>query len=333
MTQQHKRILIAGGGGFIGGHLAGSLLAKGHQVVVADIKRLDQWYQVHGEAENHVLNLEEKQACYEVMEGCDEVYNLACNMGGMGFIEFNRALCMISVLINTHLLMGARDLGVKGFFYASSACVYPDYRQDDTDVMALKESDAYPAQPEDGYGWEKLFSERMCRNFHEDFGLNVRVFRFHNVYGPFGTWIGGREKAPAALCRKVIEAVDTGNHEIEIWGDGEQTRSFMYINDCVGGMARLMESGHSEPLNLGRAELVSINGLLEIIEGIAGIQLNRNYDLSKPQGVRGRNSDNTLIRETLGWEPEVNLATGLEKTYHWIKEQYERRKRGEVVVD
>jgi len=333
MTQQHKRILIAGGGGFIGGHLAGSLLAKGHQVVVADIKRLDQWYQVHGEAENHVLNLEEKQACYEVMEGCDEVYNLACNMGGMGFIEFNRALCMISVLINTHLLMGARDLGVKGFFYASSACVYPDYRQDDADVMALKESDAYPAQPEDGYGWEKLFSERMCRNFHEDFGLNVRVFRFHNVYGPFGTWVGGREKAPAALCRKVIEAADTGNHEIEIWGDGEQTRSFMYINDCVGGMARLMESGHSEPLNLGRAELVSINGLLEIIEGIAGIKLNRNYDLSKPQGVRGRNSDNTLIRETLGWEPEVNLATGLEKTYHWIKEQYERRKRGEVVVD
>ena len=333
MTQQHKRILIAGGGGFIGGHLAGSLLAKGHQVVVADIKGLDQWYQVHGEAENHVLNLEEKQACYEVMEGCDEVYNLACNMGGMGFIEFNRALCMISVLINTHLLMGARDLGVKGFFYASSACVYPDYRQDDADVMALKESDAYPAQPEDGYGWEKLFSERMCRNFHEDFGLNVRVFRFHNVYGPFGTWVGGREKAPAALCRKVIEAADTGNHEIEIWGDGEQTRSFMYINDCVGGMARLMESGHSEPLNLGRAELVSINGLLEIIEGIAGIKLNRNYDLSKPQGVRGRNSDNTLIQETLGWEPEVNLATGLEKTYHWIKEQYERRKRGEVVVD
>ena len=333
MTQQQKRILIAGGGGFIGGHLAGSLLAKGHQVVVADIKSLDQWYQVHGEAENHVLNLEGKQACYEVMEGCDEVYNLACNMGGMGFIEFNRALCMISVLINTHLLMGARDLGVKGFFYASSACVYPDYRQDDADVMALKEPDAYPAQPEDGYGWEKLFSERMCRNFHEDFGLNVRVFRFHNVYGPFGTWVGGREKAPAALCRKVIEAADTGNHEIEIWGDGEQTRSFMYIDDCVGGMARLMGSGYSEPLNLGRAELVSINGLLEIIEGIAGIRLNRNYDLSKPQGVRGRNSDNTLIQETLGWEPEVNLATGLEKTYHWIRKQYERRKRGEVVVD
>ena len=240
---------------------------------------------------------------------------------------------MISVLINTHLLMGARDLGVKRIFYASSACVYPDYRQDDADVMALKESDAYPAQPEDGYGWEKLFSERMCQNFHEDFDLNVRVYRFHNVYGPFGTWVGGREKAPAALCRKVIEAADTGNHEIEIWGDGEQTRSFMYIDDCVNGIARLMASDHVDPLNLGRAELVSINGLLEIIEGIAGIKLKRNYDLSKPQGVRGRNSDNTLIKQTLGWEPEVNLATGLEKTYHWIKEQYERRKRGEVVID
>ena len=330
---QTKRILVAGGGGFIGGHLAGSLLAQGHQVVVADIKNLDQWYQVHENAENNVLNLEEKESCYRVMEGCDEVYNLACNMGGMGFIEFNRALCMISVLINTHLLMGARDLGVKRFFYASSACVYPDYRQDDADVMALKESDAYPAQPEDGYGWEKLFSERMCRNFHEDFGSNVRVFRFHNVYGPFGTWVGGREKAPAALCRKVIEAVDTGNHEIEIWGDGEQTRSFMYIDDCISGMGRLMSSSHTEPLNLGRAELVSINGLLDIIEGIAGITLTRNYDLSKPQGVRGRNSDNALIQETLGWEPEVDLVTGLEKTYHWIKEQYERRKRGEVVVD
>ncbi len=333
MTQQQKRILVAGGGGFIGGHLAGSLLAQGHQVVVADIKELDQWYQAHENAENHVLNLEEKQACYQVMEGCDEVYNLACNMGGMGFIEFNRALCMISVLINTHLLMGARDLGVKRIFYASSACVYPDYRQDDADVMALKESDAYPAQPEDGYGWEKLFSERMCQNFREDFGLNVRVYRFHNVYGPFGTWVGGREKAPAALCRKVIEAADTGNHEIEIWGDGEQTRSFMYIDDCVNGIARLMASDHVDPLNLGRAELVSINGLLEMIEGIAGIKLKRNYDLSKPQGVRGRNSDNTLIKQALGWEPEVNLATGLEKTYHWVKEQYERRKRGEVVVD
>lgn len=332
MAHEQKRILIAGGGGFIGGHLVGALLAQGHQVVTADIKELDQWYQVHDQAENVVLNLEEKDACYKVAEGCDDIYNLACNMGGMGFIEFNRALCMISVLINSHLLMAARDLGVKRYFYASSACVYPDYRQGDADVMALKESDAYPAQPEDGYGWEKLFSERMCVNFHEDFGVNARVFRFHNVYGPYGTWDGGREKAPAALCRKVIEAADSGNHDIEIWGDGEQTRSFMYIDDCLNGVARLMASDHTQPLNLGRAELVSINGLLDIIQGFAGIELNRKYDLSKPQGVRGRNSDNKLIQETLGWEPEVDLATGLEKTYHWIKEQYDRRKSGESVV-
>jgi GDP-D-mannose 3',5'-epimerase len=332
MPHEQKRILIAGGGGFIGGHLAGALLAQGHQVVTADLKELDQWYQVHDQAENVVLNLEEKDACYKVTGGCDEIYNLACNMGGMGFIEFNKALCMISVLINSHLLMAARDLGVKRYFFASSACVYPDYRQGDADVMALKESDAYPAQPEDGYGWEKLFSERMCVNFHEDFGVNARVFRFHNVYGPFGTWDGGREKAPAALCRKVIEAADTGIHDIEIWGDGEQTRSFMYIDDCLNGVARLMASDHTQPLNLGRAELVSINGLLDIIQGFAGIELNRKYDLSKPQGVRGRNSDNNLIQETLGWEPEVDLATGLEKTYHWIKEQYDRRKSGESVV-
>lgn len=331
MADEQRRILIAGGGGFIGGHLAKGLLKQGHQVVIADIKALDQWYQVHDGAENHVLNLEQKDTCFQMMEGCDDVYNLACNMGGMGFIEFNKALCMISVLINTHLLMSARELGVKRYFFASSACVYPDYRQGDADVMALKESDAYPSQPEDGYGWEKLFSERMCVNFHEDFGMNVRVFRFHNVYGPFGTWAGGREKAPAALCRKVIEAAETVNRDIEIWGDGEQTRSFMYIDDCVDGIARLMDSDHTQPLNLGRAELVSINGLLDIIQGFAGIELNRKYDLSKPQGVRGRNSDNTLIQETLGWEPEVDLATGLEKTYHWIKEQHDRRKRGELV--
>jgi nucleoside-diphosphate-sugar epimerase len=332
MPDEQRRILIAGGGGFIGGHLAKELLEQGHQVVTADIKALDQWYQVHDGAENHVLNLEQKDTCFQVMEGCDDVYNLACNMGGMGFIEFNKALCMMSVLINTHLLMSARELGVKRYFFASSACVYPDYRQGDADVMALKESDAYPSQPEDGYGWEKLFSERMCVNFHEDFGMNVRVFRFHNVYGPFGTWDGGREKAPAALCRKVIEAAETVNRDIEIWGDGEQTRSFMYIDDCVDGIARLMASEHTQPLNLGRAELVSINGLLDIIQGFAGIELNRKYDLSKPQGVRGRNSDNTLIQETLGWEPKVDLATGLEKTYHWIKGQHDRRKRGESVL-
>ena len=233
-----KRILIAGGGGFIGGFMARHLLGQGHQVVVADIKPLDAWYQLHQEAENHVLNLEEKGACYQVTEGCDEVYNLACNMGGMGFIESNKLLCMLSVLINTHLLMACRDLHVGKYFYSSSACAYAGHLQTDTEVTALKESDAYPADPEDGYGWEKLFSERMCRHFREDYGMHTRIARFHNVYGPFGTWTGGREKAPAAMCRKALEAKFSGNHEIEIWGDGEQTRSFMYIDDCVDGSSR-----------------------------------------------------------------------------------------------
>ena len=237
-----KRILVGGGGGFIGGELVRVLLERGHEVVVADIKPLDEWYQLHEGAENHSLNLEERENCLKVMEGCGEVYNLACNMGGMGFIESNRALCMLSVLINTHMLMAAREQGVDKFFYSSSACVYPDYRQEETDVAALKESDAYPAVPENGYGWEKLFSERLCKHFEEDFGMNVRVYRLHNVYGPDGTWDGGREKAPAALCRKVIEAQDTGNMEIEIWGDGEQTRSFMYIDDCITGIDKLMAS-------------------------------------------------------------------------------------------
>ncbi|NNC90705.1 MAG: NAD-dependent epimerase/dehydratase family protein [Akkermansiaceae bacterium] len=327
-----KKILVGGGGGFIGGHLARVLLERGHEVVVADIKPLEQWYQVHDGAENVSANLEEKAACMEHSRGCDEIYNLACNMGGMGFIENNRALCMLSVLINTHMLMAARENGASRYFYASSACVYPDYRQQETDVVALRESDAYPAMPEDGYGWEKLFSERMCKHFEEDFGMNVRVYRFHNVYGPEGTWDGGREKAPAALCRKVIEAKDTGHLDIEIWGDGEQTRSFMYIDDCLTGIEKLMASDFSDPLNLGRSELVTINGLLDIIEEIAGIKLQRHYKLDAPQGVRGRNSDNELIKEVLGWEPEVDLKTGLAKTYGWIEEQYERRKRGDAVV-
>lgn len=327
-----KRILVAGGGGFIGGHLAKTLLDRGHQVVVADIKPLDQWYQQHETAENHVLNLEEKEACLKAAEGCDEIYNLACNMGGMGFIENNRALCMLSVLINTHMLMAAREHGVQQYFYSSSACAYPDYLQKETDVVALKESDAYPAMPENGYGWEKLFSERLCKHYEEDFGMNVRVFRFHNVYGPNGTWDGGREKAPAAMCRKVIEALDNGSNTIEIWGDGEQTRSFMYIDDCITGIDKLMASSYCDPLNLGRSELVTINQLLDIVEKIAGVELKRNYNLDAPQGVRGRNSDNTLIKEVLGWEPEVNLQVGMEKTYHWIKEQYEARKAGAVVV-
>ena len=327
-----KRILVAGGGGFIGGHLAQTLLERGHEVVTADVKPLDQWYQRHKGSENLVLNLEEKNACFKAAEGCDTIYNLACNMGGMGFIENNRALCMLSVLINTHMLMAAKEHGVKNYLYSSSACVYAADKQTDTAVTALKEEDAYPAMPENGYGWEKLFSERMCMHFDEDYGTNVRVVRFHNVYGTFGTWDGGREKAPAAMCRKVIEAMDTGKMDIEIWGDGEQTRSFMYIDDCITGMDKLIASDFTSPINLGRSELVSINQLLDIVEGIAGVKLGRHYNLNAPQGVRGRNSDNTLIKKVLGWEPEVDLLTGIEKTFHWIKEEYDRRKRGENVI-
>jgi nucleoside-diphosphate-sugar epimerase len=245
-------------------------------------------------------------------------------MGGMGFIENNRALCMLSVLINTHLLMAARKYGVRRYFYASSACVYNADKQKDVNVTALKEEDAYPAMPEDGYGWEKLFSERMCRHFREDFGVVTRVARFHNVYGPQGTYDGGREKAPAAICRKVIQAKKSGQDTIEIWGDGTQTRSFMYIDDCLHGMQEIMVSDILEPINLGSNELVSINQLVDIVEDIAGIKLKRVYNLNAPKGVRGRNSDNTLIRRYLNWEPGVRLRDGLEKTYRWIEGELAR---------
>jgi nucleoside-diphosphate-sugar epimerase len=327
-----KKILIAGGGGFIGGHLAKSLVSRGHDVRVVDVKPLDQWYQRTEGAENIVANLEEKDACFSASEGCDEVYNLACNMGGMGFIENNKALCMLSILINTHLLMAAKEFQIKKYLYSSSACVYAADKQTDTSVTALKEADAYPAMPEDGYGWEKLFSERMCKHFEEDFGMEVRVVRFHNVYGPDGTWRGGREKAPAALSRKIIEAKESGNLKIEVWGDGEQTRSFMYIDDCITGLDKLMESDFSDPINLGRSELVSINQLIDIISEIAGVEVEREHNLDAPQGVRGRNSDNSLILDKLKWEPEVDLRTGLAKTYAWIEEQIEREARGESVI-
>ena len=327
-----KKILVAGGGGFIGGHLAKSLVNRGHDVRVVDVKPLDQWYQRTEGAENIVANLEEKDACFSASEGCDEVYNLACNMGGMGFIENNKALCMLSILINTHLLMAAKEFQIKKYLYSSSACVYAADKQTDTTVTALKESDAYPAMPEDGYGWEKLFSERMCKHFEEDFGMQVRVVRFHNVYGPDGTWRGGREKAPAALSRKIIEAKKSDNLKIEVWGDGEQTRSFMYIDDCITGLDKLMESDFSDPINLGRSELVSINQLIDIISEISGVEVEREHNLDAPQGVRGRNSDNSLILDKLKWEPEVDLKTGLAKTYAWIEEQIEREARGESVI-
>lgn len=315
-------VLVAGGGGFIGGWLVRHLLEAGHRNVRAvDIKPLSQWYQVAPAAENLQLDLRALDACRRAMDGVGEAYNLACDMGGMGFIETHKAECMISVLINTHLLQAAREAGTRRFFFASSACVYNADKQRDANVTALREDDAYPAMPEDGYGWEKLFSERMCRHFSEDFGIETRVARYHNVYGPHGTWDGGREKAPAAICRKVIAAKFSGRHEIEIWGDGEQTRSFMYIDDCLFGTRRLMDSDVGQPINIGSSQLVSINRLVDIVEAIAGLKLERRYKLDAPKGVRGRNSDNTLIRGVLGWEPSIRLEAGLEKTYRWIHDQ------------
>ena len=302
--------------------MVADLARQGYQRIRAvDIKPLDEWYQRFPDVENLQLDLQEKEACAEATRGSAVVFNLAADMGGMGFIENNRALCMLSVLINTHLLMAARELGVRRFFYSSSACVYAADKQTSEKVVPLKEGDAYPAMPEDGYGWEKLFSERMCRHFREDFGLQTRVARYHNVYGPHGTWTGGREKAPAAICRKVIEAKLAGRHEIEIWGTGNQTRSFMYIDDCLKGTQMILDSDVEDPLNLGSDELVTINQLVDIVEQIAGIKLKRNYDLGAPKGVNGRNSDNTLIKERLGWAPGIRLYDGMEKTYRWIYDQ------------
>ncbi|HEX7861889.1 MAG TPA: NAD-dependent epimerase/dehydratase family protein [Verrucomicrobiae bacterium] len=315
-------IVVCGGGGFIGGHLVADLLREGHTNIRSiDVKPFDEWYQLFPNVDNQQLNLGEKEACERALKGASVVYNLAADMGGMGFIENNRALCMLSVLINTHLLMAAKDAKVSRFFYASSACVYAADKQTSPDVIALKESDAYPAMPEDGYGWEKLFSERMCRHFREDFGLITRTARYHNVYGPNGTYKGGREKAPAAVCRKVIEAKLSGRHEIEIWGDGKQTRSFMYIDDCLKGTKAITQSDILEPLNLGSSELVTINGLVDIVEDIAGLKLKRNYKLDAPKGVNGRNSDNTLIKKYLGWEPSIRLRDGMERTYRWIYDE------------
>ncbi len=316
-----KRVVVAGAGGFIGGHLVKALLAKGYVVRAVDKKPLNQWYQVSEEADNLILDLNFRENCYQAVNGFHEVFNLAADMGGMGFIETHKADCMLSVLINTHLLMAARDKGIDRFFYASSACVYNATKQTDPDNPGLRESDAYPAMAEDGYGWEKLFSERMCRHFMEDYGITCRVARFHNVYGPFGTYDGGREKAPAALCRKVIDGELNGVKDIVIWGDGHQTRSFMYIDDCIKGILDIMYSDIEEPINLGSSEMVSINQLADMAEEIAGYKLNRSYDLTAPKGVRGRNSENTLIRHYLGWEPSTPLIDGLRKTYAWIREQ------------
>jgi nucleoside-diphosphate-sugar epimerase len=315
--------VVAGGGGFIGGNLVADLRKQGYKKIrCVDIKPFDQWYQKTEGVENISLDLKLKENCQKVCQGAGLVFQLAADMGGMGFIEKNKALCMLSVLTSTHMLLAAKEAGVKRFFYSSSACVYNGDKQRVANVTALKEEDAYPALAEDGYGWEKLFTERMCRHFREDFGLQTRIARFHNVYGPFGTWEGGREKAPAAICRKVIQAKLSGKHEINIWGDGSQTRSYMYIDDCVKGIQMIAFSDIVDPLNLGSSEMVSVNQLVDIIESIAGVKLKRTYDLSAPKGVAGRNSDNTLIQSLLHWEPNIKLRDGLAKTYAWIHDQY-----------
>lgn len=327
-----RLIVVTGAGGFIGGHLVAEFRRRGHKVRAVDIKRFNDWYQRFDDIENLSLDLNLRENCDTAAHGANSIYNLAANMGGMGFIETNKALCMLSVLINTHMLQAALKHGVARYFYSSSACVYNADKQKTFEAPSLKEEDAYPAMAEDGYGWEKLFSERMCRHFREDFGVRTRMARFHNVYGPWGTWYGGREKAPAAICRKVIEAKLSGKHEIDIWGSGEQTRSFMYIDDCLKGVEMIMESDIQDAINLGSNEAVTINRLVDLAEEIAGIKLKRKYDLSAPKGVNGRNSDNTLIQKLLHWEPNTPLRVGLEKTYRWIYDQYQARERGEAGV-
>ncbi|HVO57494.1 MAG TPA: NAD-dependent epimerase/dehydratase family protein [Dongiaceae bacterium] len=333
MSEKQGVIVVTGAGGFIGGALVAALRARGEKAIRAvDVKPLADWYQRFDDVENVSLDLNLRENCDTAARDASDIYQLAANMGGMGFIEHNKALCMLSVLINTHMLQAALQAGAKRVFYSSSACVYNADKQKTFEAPSLKEEDAYPAMAEDGYGWEKLFSERMCRHFREDFNLYTRVARFHNVYGPWGTWYGGREKAPAAICRKVIEAKLSGKHEIEIWGSGNQTRSFMFIDDCLKGIDLIMNSEILEPINLGSSEAVTINQLVDLAEELAGIKLKRKYDLNAPKGVNGRNSDNTLIQKYLGWEPNTPLRDGLEKTYRWIYDQYRMRERGEAGV-
>jgi GDP-D-mannose 3', 5'-epimerase len=324
--------VVAGAGGFIGGHLVADLLRQGRRVRAVDIKPYDDWWQRSPQAENLRLDLRLRDACDQALDGASIVYNLACNMGGMGFITTHRAECMLSVLVNTHLLLAARKHSVRRYFFSSSACAYNIDKQQESEAAPLSEEDAYPANPEDGYGWEKLFSERMCRHFLEDFSVQTRVARYHPIYGTHGTWQGGREKAPAAMCRKIIHAKATGHHQIEIWGDGSQSRTFLYVDDCLRATQMLMNSDLTTPANIGATELVTIDQLVDIVEDIAEIKVRRLYNPHAPRGVQGRNSDNSLIERHTGWRPSISLREGLERTYAWIHDQYHAAARRPLFV-
>jgi len=325
------KYLICGAGGFIGGHIAKKIIEEGNQVTCVDIKPLDLWFQKHDNAENFSLDLKILENCEQVVEGHDYVINMACNMGGIGFIEWNKAKCMISVLINTHMLMACEKFKVKKYFFSSTACAYNKDLQQNSFINGLKEEDAYPANPEDGYGWEKLFSERMCRHFLEDFNLDTKVARYHNIYGPMGTFDGGREKSPAALCRKVAIAKIEGTKDIEVWGDGEQTRSYLFIDDCVDATLNLLRSDFHGPINIGSEEQVSINQMIDIIEDIAKFKVSRKYNLNMPVGVRGRSSNNDKIKKELSWEPKYTLRQGIEETYNWIEHMIKNQKNESLI--
>ena len=324
---KNKKILVVGAGGFIAGHLIKRLLENGNSITATDIKPKEFQFQDFDIVTNfYSTDMKDITNCRKVTKNIDYVFNMACNMGGMGFIENNKAECMQSVLINTNLLISCKENKVQRYFFSSSACAYNTTKQQDVFIEGLKEQDAYPADPEDGYGWEKLFSERMCRHFMEDYGLEIRVARYHNIYGPFGTYDGGREKAPAALCRKIIQAKKEKKNIIDVWGDGKQTRSFLYVDECVEGTLRLFESDYSDPINIGSDEQVSINQMIEMIEVISGVdKLNKNYQLDKPKGVRGRSSNNDLIKKVLNWSYKMSLKDGLSKTYKWIDDEMSQK--------